>query len=141
MTTTTVKSRNRAAAVTDPAVGDSARLLAVKWTLEGDADRMRGQIAATQGEIAGPMSPHGAEGADDSMAFASHTTVLDQQLNTLDNTAALLAQTERALQRIVDGTYRRCEACNQPVGQARQQASPRAVTCLRCQTRRDRLLG
>ncbi|HEY7857225.1 MAG TPA: TraR/DksA C4-type zinc finger protein [Candidatus Nanopelagicales bacterium] len=116
----------------------SQELAAVRLELESDVARLRAEMRTGQSELASSMNPLRAGGGDDSMALASHAAELEQQLRTLDNVGAVLAQTELALKRLVDGCYPSCEACAQPVGKARQEAFPRAVTCLRCQQRRDR---
>ena len=84
------------------------------------------------------MNPLRLGGGDDSMALASHAADLDDQMTTLGNSDAVLAQTELALERLVGGCYPLCESCEQPVGKGRQLAFPRAVACLPCQQRRDR---
>ncbi len=38
---------------------------------------------------------------------------------------------DAALQRIDDGTYGRCEACGEPIGEARLEAIPAARFCIR----------
>jgi DnaK suppressor protein len=37
-----------------------------------------------------------------------------------------------ALERIENGTYGRCEACGDPIGEARLKAMPEAMRCLGC---------
>lgn len=110
----------------------------MRGELEADATRLRTEMGVAMVRLADPLAPIRSAGGDDSLAFASHTTELEHQLSALDNTAAVLAQTERALQRLAEGRYALCEVCSGPVGKARQQAFPRAVTCLRCQRHRDR---
>lgn len=116
-------------------------LATVRLKLEADLDQLRAEVGSSRGQLADPMNPLRVGGADDSMAFASHATELEHQLSTLDNTSAVLAQTERALERLIGGEYVSCEACSRAVGKARQQSLPRAVTCLRCQQRRDRRIA
>ena len=43
-----------------------------------------------------------------------------------------LARTERALAKLDEGTYGRCDACGEPIGPARLAALPDSVPCLRC---------
>ena len=39
---------------------------------------------------------------------------------------------QAALGRIADGTYGNCEACGQPIGEARLSALPEATRCVAC---------
>ena len=39
---------------------------------------------------------------------------------------------QAALERIEDGTYGSCEACGEPIGEARLAAIPEATTCVSC---------
>ncbi len=43
-----------------------------------------------------------------------------------------LARTERALAKLDEGTYGTCDACGGPIEQARLEARPDSVLCLRC---------
>ena len=50
----------------------------------------------------------------------------------------VLAQTERALARIDDGTYGVCESCGNPIGKMRLMAFSRATLCMSCKQREER---
>jgi RNA polymerase-binding transcription factor DksA len=53
-------------------------------------------------------------------------SVLDQARRDLDDVDA-------ALRHLAEGTYGRCEACGEPIGEARMQALPAARYCQRHQ--------
>ena len=55
-----------------------------------------------------------------------------------NNAREMLAQIERALERIDDGTYGVCESCGNPIGKMRLQAFPRATLCMACKQREER---
>lgn len=66
-------------------------------------------------------------------------------LSEADRTQAVLAaaQVQRravleALVRIERGTYGTCADCGSPIPEARLDARPEAVRCVRCQSKRDR---
>jgi RNA polymerase-binding transcription factor DksA len=54
----------------------------------------------------------------------------DKDLSILFNVKAELAEIDRALRRVQDGTYGQCEACGRPIGAARLEARPAARFCL-----------
>jgi DnaK suppressor protein len=43
-----------------------------------------------------------------------------------------LARTERALAKLDEGTYGRCDACGEPIAPARLEAMPDSVLCVAC---------
>jgi RNA polymerase-binding transcription factor len=52
--------------------------------------------------------------------------------------AAALADVERALVKLDEGTYGVCESCGRPIGEERLAAIPSAVFCVSCSARRPR---
>ena len=57
----------------------------------------------------------------------------DETLEAIGRAAALeLRQIDRALERIGQGSYGRCEQCGRPIAKQRLRAAPYATTCLDC---------
>ncbi len=56
----------------------------------------------------------------------------------VDHRAHILAQIELALRKLEEGTYGRCEMCEDAIPPARLQALPFAVRCTRCQEEWER---
>ncbi len=56
----------------------------------------------------------------------------------VDHRAHILAQIDIALKKLEDGTYGRCETCDEPIPPARLQALPFAIRCTRCQEEWER---
>jgi RNA polymerase-binding transcription factor len=50
--------------------------------------------------------------------------------------AATLAEVDRALEKVDEGTYGRCDNCGQPVASERLEAIPFATLCVTCSARR-----
>ena len=67
--------------------------------------------------------PAYAAGVDDD------TFERERELALLDRVAADLAEVDRALERLSEGSYGRCEACGGPIGEARLAVVPAARTC------------
>lgn len=112
-------------------------LQAVHSGLLQDAELLRQQVGSTAQLLADPLTT-APPGADDDVAHAVHAADLEGQVVILENAQALLAQTERALRRVEDGSYPFCDTCGETVGRPRQEAFPRAVTCLSCKEREER---
>jgi RNA polymerase-binding protein DksA len=61
---------------------------------------------------------------------ATETFEREKDLSILDNIEGELADIERALQRLDDGSYGTCEACGKPIGDERLEAMPATRFCL-----------
>ncbi len=59
-------------------------------------------------------------------------------IQALDRNSVLLQEVRAALQRIADGSFGSCVACDEPIGPKRLSAAPWAARCLRCQELADR---
>jgi DnaK suppressor protein len=62
----------------------------------------------------------------------------EKTYSILASVRAELHEVERALERIRDRTYGRCEACHRPIPAARLNALPAARFCVKDQTRAER---
>jgi DnaK suppressor protein len=70
--------------------------------------------------------------------MASDTFERAKDLSILLGMEAKIADVERALERLEAGTYGVCEACGQPIGEARLEAWPAARFCRSDQARSER---
>ncbi|MEV4254507.1 TraR/DksA family transcriptional regulator [Spirillospora sp. NPDC049652] len=99
-------------------------------------------IAALEAEIielSSHIADESGEGAGDDQADAGAKTYeREHELSLTYNSRDLLAQNERAIQRMDAGTYGECESCGKPIGKARLQAYPRATLCVTCKQREER---
>ena len=95
----------------------------------------------------GPVSGGGADGddvdrgdggsatggGDGGSATDGEVVAEDEQHRAaVDAVDRLLDEVERALARLDDGTYGRCEACGEPIADDRLSEHPIASTCARC---------
>jgi DnaK suppressor protein len=55
----------------------------------------------------------------------------------LGNEKEVLEQIDAALERIVDGSYGRCEACGKSIPKARPDAIPYAALCVKCASQQE----
>ena len=110
----------------------------VRGVLLADAQRLRAELVAASRELHGIMRDPGEGAGNDQADVGSATFERDHEMTLVNNARHLLLQTERALERIADGSYGSCESCGQPVGRNRLLAFPRATLCLRCKQREER---
>ena len=87
----------------------------------------------------GTVSGGGADGddvdrGDGGSATGGEVVAEDEQHRTaVDAVDRLLDEVERALARLDDGTYGRCEACGEPISDDRLAEHPIVSTCARCE--------
>jgi RNA polymerase-binding transcription factor DksA len=64
---------------------------------------------------------------------ASETFEREKDFSILEQIEAELADVERAMHRLDDGSYGRCESCREPISDERLEVIPAARFCLRHQ--------
>ncbi len=95
-------------------------------------------IENQEAELSGLMRDSGDGAGHDQADMGATSFERDHELTVLGNERDKLAQIDRALARIEDGTYGVCEACSNPIGKMRVMAFPRATLCLTCKQREER---
>lgn len=110
----------------------------VRKELEAEAAGLREDISTSESEIAARLGDAVGDAGDDSADAGAKTFQREHELALTQNARELLAQIERALARIEEGSYGVCESCGEPIGKARLQAFPRAVLCVSCKQREER---
>ena len=118
--------------------GPGRKLAEVRKELEAEAAGLREDISTAESEIAARLGDAVGDAGDDSADAGAKTFQREHELALTQNARELLAQIERALARIEDGSYGVCESCGEPIGKARLQAFPRAVLCVSCKQREER---
>jgi RNA polymerase-binding protein DksA len=99
-----------------------ARLLEEQIRLDGLRRSLEEETADAGGELSS-ADQHPADNGTDTFERA-------KELAILDRTQRQLADVARALERLERGEYGTCEACGQPIGDARLAARPAARLCL-----------
>ncbi len=63
---------------------------------------------------------------------------LEAQTMSVERLTLTAQRITEALQRIANGTYGRCQECDEPIPPARLKAIPTATLCVRCQSAAER---
>ncbi|MVQ51487.1 TraR/DksA family transcriptional regulator [Nocardioides sp. MAH-18] len=95
-------------------------------------------VAGLDNELNGLMRDSGDGAGQDQADVGASSFERDHELTVLNSERDKLAQIERALARIDDGTYGICESCGNPIGKMRLMAFPRATLCMTCKQREER---
>ena len=113
-------------------------LAEVRQELEAEAAGLRQDISSAESEIAARLGDAVGDAGDDSADAGAKTFEREHELALTQHARELLAQTQRVLSKIDDGSYGVCESCGKPIGKARLQAFPRATLCVACKQREER---
>jgi RNA polymerase-binding transcription factor len=115
-----------------------AEIAEIRWQLSQEAAELRAEIGQAESHIADRLADSVSDAGDDQADIGAKTFEREHELSLTYQAQDLLAQTERALARIEDGSYGSCESCGEPIGKARLQAFPRATLCVSCKQREER---
>lgn len=122
---------------------DTTVLQEIRTLLEQERERIMNAIEYLHAENPGNMEDELGElagrGADNHMGDMASVTFdreLDQGLE--EGAQQTLAQIDRALAKIDDGTYGICERCGKPIAEERLRARPWATLCIDDQRLADR---
>jgi DnaK suppressor protein len=109
--------------------GDGGELAAIRAMLEERRERTRQRVAAlARPPELGSSQGFGKRIGDGTVEAISRLTEIGVGSSLEDG----LARTERALAKLDEGTYGRCDVCGGPIAPARLAALPDGVLCLRC---------
>ena len=113
-------------------------LAKVRDALAAEIADLRAEIDKAESEIADRLGDAVGDAGDDQADAGAKTFEREQELALTHHSRELLAQSERALARIDEGSYGTCESCGEPIGKARLRAFPRAILCVACKQREER---
>ena len=113
-----------------------SELTEIRARLQDEIYELGLEIATAESQIAEGDSTDGA--GDDQADIGAKTYEREHEMSLAYNSRDMLAQNERALERIEAGTYGVCESCGKAIGKARLQAFPRATLCVTCKQREER---
>jgi RNA polymerase-binding transcription factor DksA len=70
--------------------------------------------------------------------FTAIATEQEERAVTAEKLDLQLSVVNRAIAKVSDGSYGRCDDCGEPIEAARLDALPTAIRCLRCQAKTGR---
>ena len=125
--------------VADSEAGWSAgELKSVRVDLSKELLRLKSELAAVEIEMDELIRESGEGAGDDQADAGTKTFEREHEMSLVINARDMVLQTERALERIDDKSYGRCEECGNSIGKARLQVFPRATLCMSCKQKEER---
>jgi len=112
--------------------------LTMKSRLRERAAQLRGEIQRTLERSSDETHVRIAEQARDTEDDSFSNLIVDLNLAEIDRDADELRRIDTALARLSEGSYGRCEDCGQHIPEARLEAEPTALRCIRCQEKYEK---
>jgi len=116
----------------------AAELKAVRSALAKELVRLTTELAAVELEMDALIRESGEGAGDDQADAGTKTFEREHEMSLVINARDMVLQTERAIERIDDKSYGRCEECGNAIGKARLQVFPRATLCMLCKQKEER---
>ncbi|UWZ60218.1 TraR/DksA C4-type zinc finger protein [Dactylosporangium aurantiacum] len=97
------------------------------------------ELAVEYNEAVAEMTMAGVVDAGDDVAdLGTKAFSRDQELAVALSIRSRMDQVERAMERLAEGTYGRCERCAEDIPVARLTAFPSATLCVQCKSLSER---
>lgn len=112
----------------------------LRQRLLAERDRLRQEIAALGADLSESLEDCSEESPYDQHMAETAAVTLDREvdLTLQENAKAALAQIDRALSKLEDGSYGRCDKCGKEIGEARLESVPSATLCMDCKRLEER---
>ena len=117
---------------------NATELKNMKTELSKDLVRLRKELELAEAEMEDLVEAAGVGAGDDQADAGAKTFEREHEMSLVYNARDMVQQTERALERIANKTYGKCEECGNFVGKARLQVFPRATLCMVCKQKEER---
>jgi RNA polymerase-binding transcription factor DksA len=116
----------------------AAELKAIRAEVAKDLQRLENELTLVEAEMDSLIKESGEGSGDDQADAGTKTFEREHEMSLVINAREMVLQTERALERIDNKTYGKCEECGNVIGKARLQVFPRATLCMLCKQKEER---
>jgi RNA polymerase-binding protein DksA len=112
----------------------------VRETLLAERSRVMNEIAEFDEVLSVSLEDSTEENVYDQHMADSATPMLNREIDVSleENARSILAQIERALEKLEAGTYGICDGCGREINAGRLEANPYATLCIDCKRRLER---
>ena len=117
---------------------NATELKNMKAELSKDLVRLRKELEIAEAEMEDLVEAAGVGAGDDQADAGAKTFEREHEMSLVYNARDMVGQTERALERITNKSYGKCEECGNFIGKARLQVFPRATLCMVCKQKEER---
>ncbi|MDQ4148751.1 MAG: TraR/DksA C4-type zinc finger protein [Actinomycetota bacterium] len=119
---------------------DDRTLKSIKTALLGQRAELEGQLEVEEQAFrTTPSEAAGETRADENPAEAGTATFeREKHLSIANNVQDLIDKSNKALEKIEQGSYGICESCGKPISLDRLKALPHALMCIECKKAEER---
>jgi RNA polymerase-binding transcription factor DksA len=116
----------------------ATELKTMRAELSKDLIKLQKELEQAEAEMEDLVEAAGVGAGDDQADAGAKTFEREHEMSLVYNARDMVEQTERALERINNKTYGKCEECGNFIGKARLQVFPRATLCMVCKQKEER---
>ncbi len=116
----------------------ATELKSMKSQLQKELVRLRQELADAEKEMEDLIAAAGVGAGDDQADAGTKTFEREHEMSLVYNARDMVTQTERAVERIDNKSYGKCEECGSFIGKDRLQVFPRATLCMACKQKEER---
>jgi RNA polymerase-binding transcription factor DksA len=116
----------------------ATELKSMKSQLQKELVRLRKELDDAEREMEDLIEAAGVGAGDDQADAGTKTFEREHEMSLVYNARDMVTQTERAIERIDNKTYGKCEECGSFIGKDRLQVFPRATLCMACKQKEER---
>lgn len=116
----------------------ATELKSIRSELAKDLVRLKKELEEVESEMDALIEASGVGAGGDQADAGAKTFEREHEMSLVYNARDMVLQTERALERIDNKSYGRCEDCGHSIGKARLQVFPRATLCMLCKQKEER---
>ena len=113
---------------------------ALKQRLLEERKRLEVEISELDADLSESLEESSEESPYDQHMAETAAVTLDREidLSLEENTLASIAQIDRALAKLENGSYGHCDNCGKPIGEERLKVAPFATLCIDCKRLEER---
>jgi len=113
---------------------------ALRRQLLGERERLEREVAELEADLSESLEDSSEESPYDQHMAETAAITLDREIDlTLEeNARASIAQIDRALLKLENGSYGRCDSCGKVIGEDRLRVAPFATLCIECKRLEER---
>jgi RNA polymerase-binding transcription factor DksA len=116
----------------------ATELKSMKSQLQKELVRLRKELEDAEREMEDLIEAAGVGAGDDQADAGTKTFEREHEMSLVYNARDMVTQTERAIERIDNKSYGKCEECASFIGKDRLQVFPRATLCMVCKQKEER---
>ena len=107
---------------------------ALRQQLLEEQQRLVRELAGLDADLSESLEESSQESPYDQHMAETAAATLDREIDlTLqDNARSALAQVERALAKLENGSYGKCDKCGRPISEGRLSVAPYSTLCVDC---------